>query len=126
MKKYSIVVIISIIIGIITGYALLKKAAELDNLERANYNTLPYKIEVIQAYNDYYNQCEALLDSINSWDESFMDTIVETDAYFEYEVAKSRVKFLNNMEDNANLTWKDYKQFLKNNNLKPYQQNLKD
>lgn len=38
--------------------------------------------------NEYYNRTEALLDSINNWDESFMDTVMETDAYYEYELAK--------------------------------------
>ena len=37
---------------------------------------------------EYYDNTEALLDSIYSWDESFMDTVMESDAYYEYEVAK--------------------------------------
>lgn len=37
---------------------------------------------------NYFEKTEALLDSINNWDESFMDTVMETDAYYEYELAK--------------------------------------
>ena len=36
----------------------------------------------------YFKTTEALLDSINNWDESFMDTVMETDAYYEYKLAK--------------------------------------
>lgn len=41
---------------------------------------------------DYFEKTEALLDSINNWDESFMDTVMETDAYYEYEVAADIVR----------------------------------
>lgn len=37
---------------------------------------------------DYYNKTEALLDSIYKWDNSFADTVMETDVYYEYEVAR--------------------------------------
>lgn len=36
---------------------------------------------------NYYNKTEALLDSIYNWDESFMDTIMESDIYYEYELS---------------------------------------
>lgn len=42
------------------------------------------------ASNEYYNRTEALLDSINNWDESFMDTAMETDTYYEYERAREK------------------------------------
>ena len=38
--------------------------------------------------NEYYTHTEALLDSINNWDESFMDTVMESDTYYEYELAR--------------------------------------
>lgn len=41
---------------------------------------------------EYYEKTEALLDSINNWDNSFMDTVMETDAYYEYEVAKQNIQ----------------------------------
>lgn len=50
------------------------------------------KSEVYQAQYNYYEKTEALLDSINNWDESFMDTVMETDAYYEYELAKQEIK----------------------------------
>nr|DAF63811.1 MAG TPA: hypothetical protein [Podoviridae sp. ctz6O13] len=36
----------------------------LDPLEAANYRTLPYKVEVIGAYDKYYYSVENLLDSL--------------------------------------------------------------
>lgn len=38
--------------------------------------------------NEYYTHTEALLDSINAWDESFIDTVMESDTYYEYELAR--------------------------------------
>ena len=37
---------------------------------------------------EYYQRTEALLDSICNWQDSFMDTVMETDTYYEYEVAR--------------------------------------
>lgn len=36
---------------------------------------------------NYYDKTEALLDSIYNWDKSFMDTVMESDAYHEYELS---------------------------------------
>lgn len=36
---------------------------------------------------NYYDKTEALLDSIYNWDESFMDTVMESDVYYEYELS---------------------------------------
>ena len=52
----------------------------------ASYNA--GKSSVYKAENNYYNKVEELLDSINNWDESFMDTVMETDTYYEYEIAR--------------------------------------
>lgn len=41
---------------------------------------------------EYYEKTEALLDSINSWDNSFSDTVMETGAYYEYEVARQNLQ----------------------------------
>ena len=38
--------------------------------------------------NEYYTHTEALLDSINNWNESFIDTVMESDTYYEYELAR--------------------------------------
>lgn len=52
---------------------------------------LSYNLGQYNAYSDfanYYNHTENLLDSIYNWDEPFMDTVMETDAYYYYEVGK--------------------------------------
>ena len=41
--------------------------------------------------NYYFDKTEALLDSINKWDESFMDVIMETDVYYDYEEARDGI-----------------------------------
>lgn len=41
---------------------------------------------------EYYEKTEALLDSINNWDNSFKDTVMKTDAYYEYEVARQNLQ----------------------------------
>lgn len=41
---------------------------------------------------EYYEKTEALLDSINNWHESFMDTVMESDVYYEYEVARTNLQ----------------------------------
>lgn len=53
----------------------------------ASYNAGKHKAHA--EINEYFEKTEALLDSINNWDESFMDTTMETDAYYEYEVSRS-------------------------------------
>ena len=40
---------------------------------------------------EYYEKTEALLDSINNWDKPFMNTVTETDVYYEYEVAREKL-----------------------------------
>ncbi len=64
MKKV-IVYLIAFLGGLLcysTGMSLMGYKL-LDPLETANYNTLPYKIEVLRAYDRYYNAVENLLDS---------------------------------------------------------------
>lgn len=50
------------------------------------------KSEVYESNYNYYEKTEALLDSIYNWDESFMDTVMETDIYYEYELAKENMQ----------------------------------
>lgn len=59
----------------------------------ASYNA--GKSTVYSQQNEYYEKTEALLDSINNIDESFMDTVMETDAYYEYETAKENITYAN-------------------------------
>lgn len=55
----------------------------------ASYNA--GKNKAYSQTNEYYNNTEALLDSINNWDESFMDNVMETDAYYNYEVSRDNL-----------------------------------
>lgn len=41
---------------------------------------------------EYYEKTEALLDSINNWDNSFSDTVMGTDTYYEYEIARQNLQ----------------------------------
>ena len=82
MKTFYIIVataIVSIAIGTAIGNTL----------------AVPTPNELDKANEEYYNKCEALLDSICAWDDSFMDTVGETDAYFEYCEAREK---LNNLK----------------------------
>lgn len=54
------------------------------------YNAGKHKAFVESA--EYYVHTEALLDSINNWDESFMNTVMETDVYYDYEIAKQNLR----------------------------------
>ena len=71
MKKLTLKVLLLVIIMVVIGLA---------------YNA--GKRAVYEKDYKYYKKTEALLDSISNWDESFMDTVMETDAYYEYELAK--------------------------------------
>lgn len=42
-------------------------------------------------FDNYYNATEALLDSIYTHDEMFMDVLAETDAYDDYIVARNNL-----------------------------------
>lgn len=50
------------------------------------------KSSVYSAQFEYQEKTEALLDSIYSWDNSFIDTVMETDVYYEYELAKEAIQ----------------------------------
>lgn len=85
----------ALLMGFILGYFLFSPSS----IEKANYNTLPYKIELIEAYNSYNKDCETLLDSIASKDNSFMDTTGETDTYCNYMKSREKLDSLINLED---------------------------
>lgn len=66
---------------------------KLSNVEYANYSTLDYKIEVIEAYNEYYKQVETMLDSISihyNWAD---------EAPSSYYDARDRLEYLWSLED---------------------------
>ena len=58
-----------------------------------------FKMELLDAYDEYFEKTEALLDSTCAIQgPDFHDVIMETDAYYEYEVAKEKVDSLYNTQ----------------------------
>lgn len=58
----------------IVAFAAGLKVGQPNDLQVANYNTLPYKVELIKAYDAYYKHTEELLDTLNSeynWVDAF-------------------------------------------------------
>lgn len=90
-----IIVTTPLLMGIALGYLMFSPTS----IEKANYNTLPYKTELIKAYDAYNRDCEILLDSIASWDNSFMDTTGETDTYCNYIESREKLDSLIHLED---------------------------
>lgn len=77
----------------IVAFAAGLKAGQPNDLQVANYNTLPYKIELIKAYRVYYQNTEELLDTLEkqyNWVDGY-------DAYDYYE-AKAKLDSLINLE----------------------------
>lgn len=77
----------------IVAFAAGLKAGQPNDLQVANYNTLPYKIELIKAYREYYQRTEVLLDTL----ENQYDWVDGYDAYDYYE-AKAKLDSLINLE----------------------------
>lgn len=100
MKRFIkglILLLIGAVLGIITHIVVMTSWGYkmLTPLEVANFNTLPYKIEVLSAYDAYYTAVENLLDSTNLEED---DEILETDAGSNYLNQKWRVDSLTNLE----------------------------
>ena len=59
--------------GIMFAYLLIgfNKSHIISDIEYANYKTLEYKENLCSAYYDYFNNAEALLDSVNIEDSRF-------------------------------------------------------
>lgn len=90
MKKTVLLCSCAAIVAFTAGF----KAGQPNNLQVANYNTLPYKIDLIKAYDGYYKANEALLDTLDNhynWVDAF-------DPYDYYE-AKSKLDSLLWIED---------------------------
>lgn len=83
MKKYSFKALIKLFITIITGLILFITGFTC------------YSAGKTAAYSDnhnYYQKTEELLDSIYTWNDSiFIDVIMETDVYYEYEVERDKI-----------------------------------
>ena len=89
MKKNTVFCSFAAIVAFVAGL----KAGQPNDLQVANYNTLPYKIEVIKAYRAYCQHTEALLDTLENqygWVDGY-------DAYDYYE-AKAKLDSIINLE----------------------------
>ena len=91
MKKTVLLCSCAAIVAFVAGF----KAGQPNNLQVANYNTLPYKIDLIKAYDGYYKANEALLDTLDNhydWVDAFDPC--------DYYEAKSKLDSLLNLEAN--------------------------
>ena len=77
----------------IVAFAAGLKAGQPNDLQVANYNTLPYKIEIIKAYRVYSQHTEALLDTLDN-EYNWVDTF-DPQEYYE---AKAELDSLINLE----------------------------
>lgn len=107
--KSFVLILIGAVLGIVTHIVVMSSWGYkmLTPLEMANFNTLPYKVEVIKAYNAYYSAVENLLDSTNLAED---DTVLETDAGSNYLNKKWRVDSLTNLERDELAPYKPIKQ----------------
>lgn len=93
MKKLFYLTVGAVLGAALAGVAHTKAEHKLNDLEYANYNTLDYKIEIIEAYNEYYRVTETMLDSI-SVKYDWVD-----EAPSEYYDARDRLDYLWSLED---------------------------
>lgn len=75
----------------------ISKCHIIDDLEYANYKTLKYKESLCNAYYKYFNNAEAMLDSVNIEDSPY----IETDKGSEYLNSVKAVKDLQDQEENC-------------------------
>lgn len=69
----------------------------INDLEYANYKTLEYKESLCNAYYNYFNNAEAMLDSVKIEDSPY----IETDKGSEYLNSVKAVKDLQDQEENC-------------------------
>lgn len=88
MTTKTLITTICIIAAFIFGYMIgtPSKAEEVSHIQQISYLQ-----ELTKSYGEYYDKCEELIDSIISWDNSFLDTAGETDEYYFYYEAKCNV-----------------------------------
>ena len=93
--KYLLVgLFIGLLVSTIAGTAIYFSERSLNCVEYANYNTLDYKCEIIDAYEKYYNETESILDTLDTkhdWVNKYN--------FQEYYVSKERLDSLYNLED---------------------------
>lgn len=85
--------------GIMFAYLLIgfNKSHIISDMEYTNYKTLEYKENLCSAYYDYFNNAEALLDSVKIEDSPY----IETDKGSEYINSVKAVKDLQDQEENC-------------------------
>ena len=110
--KSLILLLIGAVLGIITHIVVVSSCGYkmLTPLEMGNYNTLPYKIELLKAYYNYYDAVENLLDSTNLAED---DTVFETNFGSNYLNTKYRVDSLVNLERDELAPYKSVEQTIK-------------
>lgn len=90
------------ILGIVLAGVAHTKAEQqeevhvLNGLEYANYKTLEYKIQIIEAYNAYYKEVESVLDTLNleyDWVDSY-----DFQSYYE---SRDKLNYLWSLEDDC-------------------------
>lgn len=81
---FIILTVSAFILGYTVGTPSKKEQIEIEN-------QLSYLQELTKSYGEYYDRCEELIDSINSWDDCFLDTAGETDVYYSYYESKCNV-----------------------------------
>lgn len=79
---------------IILGFG---KCHIISDIEYANYKTLEYKENLCNAYYNYFNNAEAMLDSVKIEDSPY----IETDKGSEYLNSVKAVKVLWDQEENC-------------------------
>lgn len=93
MKKIKSRTLANIIILLIVGFAW----GLLFGQSQKPYG-YEFKLELLNAYDQYYDKTETLLDSIYSsgvmGEDDFTDIVMETNTYYEYEVTRDRVDSL--------------------------------
>lgn len=75
----------------------ISKCHIIDDLEYANYKTLEYKESLCNAYYNYFNNAEAMLDSVKIEDSPY----IETDKGSKYLNSVKAVKDLQDQEENC-------------------------
>lgn len=96
MKKMKPRTLFNILILLIVGIACFT----LGLLFRQSQKPYDYEfeLELLNAYDQYYDKTEALLDSIYSSgvmkEDTFTNVVMETNTYYEYEVTRDRVDSL--------------------------------
>lgn len=85
--------------GVLFAYLLIgfNKSHIISDIEYANYKTLEYKESLCNAYYNYFNNAEAMLDSVKIEDSPY----IETDKGSEYLNSVKAVKDLQDQEENC-------------------------